>query len=169
MLKFFISFGLVSLAVALGVPSGPPASPDNLDDEEYFYSCFTSITCVIPDAEEHKGLEDCFETLNDDDMQMVLDWLDSDYKASDYTGKFHAIEVLYCQTDTITRKDRFRIASQGTLDITSVGCSQRYGDELCERWANVLECTVGVVEDLKEKKKCDIKEFEESGLQMKEK
>ncbi|GIY91320.1 hypothetical protein CEXT_661421 [Caerostris extrusa] len=129
----------------------------------------------IIDAEEHKGLEDCFETLNDEDIQMVLDWLDSDYKSSDYTGKFHAIDVLYCQTDTITRKDRFRIASQGTLDITSSLICEGAGSAVLKDTvkscvndgANVLECTVGVVEDLKEKKKCDIKEFEESGLQMK--
>ncbi|GFT53069.1 hypothetical protein NPIL_118371 [Nephila pilipes] len=160
-LKIFALFGVLTVTYAFGPPNSPPAGPPGgTDSEDHIYPCWTSINCVYRDTDEHKRIEECLYVLDANDIQISLDKIDKNLKATDYKDVYDSIYQTYCDVNSERRKVVFDKMAQGAMEIYSMGCERRYPESMCDHFSHLTDCVLTLLEDLKKEGKCDIEEFE---------
>ncbi|KAF8796356.1 hypothetical protein HNY73_000739 [Argiope bruennichi] len=126
---------------------------DDVNEIEPYY-CWNYINCFA-DAVEHKQIENCMDSLDNEDLQLALEKIpEARNVTTAYPNIYSAIEKLYCIQDDEFRSKIYYDISQQSILISTVGCEKRYSKKVCDHFFEALDCALSLFAKLSEEKKC---------------
>ncbi|XP_055941673.1 uncharacterized protein LOC129971718 [Argiope bruennichi] len=126
--------------------------PDRSEIDDY-YQCFTYSECVS-DGNPHKGIMNCFTSINDEDSQTIFDYVEENFYSYDTDSVAEALEA-YCEIDGDEQLNAFEQTFAGVYSFEKNACSNKKAKRQCRSSRKLLKCFFSVLKDLKKKDYCD--------------